>query len=812
MPLSLYAGNHSEPDIVVFKLYLNHKYWGVVNVLCDSTQYYINLPELLAQMEYKHSVDYEQKIFKGYLSEADSSQFTITGNSPNCSIWSDMEEFFVLSSYIEELYEFKFNFILGSLSLNMITEKGVPIVLRHLREEKVARIAQQRAERILMNVDTIAPKILSVSSVGYSLNLTTGSMSDVSLNGNVSGEAFRGTYLFNYEVSKYNLPWGSKVRLDWQKPYIDRKWLKTLRVFHGMNTTLISSDSYMTGVMVSNEDQRNIVTRGHSFQGRTTPNTDVEVYNNGQLIQYLRSDSLGNYQVEIASYEGQNNIKSISYDSFGIPSVNELMVYMPPGLQGKKEFFYMASAGVNDNGEFFSNLATEYGVFSNLTAGVASQTLFKYGDIKSIILFTSKYTIKNHARLNINYIPGVKFSSTIAGNFRSYITGNLTYEFFNKNQNIIKTDLTKNFVSSINGSIPLKKINGNYYLGIQYYKFGETNNYSTMLSLNFWWRNISGTASLNTYSQEMKIENAVYEARVGYRFNNNIYSELSINYRSWSKSFNARSRVNYQFNNKLNAYCELNYNTASRNYNVSMGVSWRLPWVQLRGGIQHSGVSTSAFANISGSLLLYEQMNSAFTDKFASGASLLIVPYLDVNGNGIKDNDEVVMKETKIALHTRVDIQKTKKGIFLSNIIPNQGFKINVPRQVYNDITWQIEPQDICLILAPHQSRTIYIPVRVLSELAGQISIIKQGQVSGVLDGIPITITNLDTGKKFHLQSDDWGCYSYMVVCGNYSITLDTTSLERFKMVCNEPIKYITIEPSHEGQQHINLDFLCIGK
>lgn len=812
LPSSLFAGNTNQLDIVVFKLYLNEKHWGTINVLCDSTKYYINLPELLSQLEYKHSVDYEQKNFTGSLSEADSTKFTITGNSSGHCVWSDTEEFFVLSSEIETLYGFKFRFTLGSLALNIVTEKGVPIVLRRLREEKVARIAQQRAERTLTNVDTLSPKIFSVNSLGYSLLLNAGTTNDISFNGNVTGEAFRGTYLVNYEISKYNTPWSSKLRFDWQKPYLNKKWLKTLRVFHNINNMMISSDGYMTGVMISNEDQRNMITRGHTFQGRTTPDTDVEIYNNGQLIQYLKSDSLGNYQVDIASYEGENNIKAISYDSFGTSTIDELMVYMPPGLQAKKKFFYMASLGVNDYGEFFSDLSAEYGVFNNLTIGIMNQTLFKYRDIKSMVMLTTKYTIKNHIRLDINYIPRVKFSSTLTGRIGSYISGNLTYEYYNKNQKIINTNLIENFVASINGTIPMKGVSGNYYLGVQYYKFGLTTNYNTIMSFNMWWRNLSGTISLNTSSQEMKLENTVYEARVGYRFNNKIYNEFSVQYSSWSESFNARNRFNYQFSNKLNAYCELSYITAFRSYNVLLGVSWRLPWTQLRGGIQQSSTVTSVFANVSGSVLLYQGMNAAFTDKFVSGASLLIVPFLDVNGNGTKEHDEMVMPETKITMYTRADIQKTKRGIFLSNIIPNQGFKINIQRQAYEDIAWQIEPQDICLIFAPHQSRTIHIPIKILTELAGQISVSKQGQVAGVLDGIPITVTNLKTGDKNNLRSDDWGYYSLMVVCGEYSITLDAGSLERSGVICDNPTRYITIEPSREGQQLVDLSFVCIQK
>lgn len=809
LPLSSLADNTDDRDVVVFKLYLNHKHWGIITVLCDSTKYYINLPELLAQLEYKHSVDYQKKVFIGHLSELDSTSFVICGDSLNYSLWSSSsEEFFVESTEIEKRYGFKFFFTLGSLALDMITEKGVPIVLRRLREDKIARITQQKATRQLVDIDTLRPRVFNVNSIGYALNASIGTDNDMSFNGNVTGEAFHGTYLLNYEIADDNLPWSSNVRLDWKKPFLDKKGLKTVRVFHDMNTMDISTEGYLTGVMFSNENYSTGAIRNHLFQGRTTPDTDVEIYNNGQLIQYVKSDSLGNYQVEIAYYEGENNIKAVSYDSFGVPSLNESMVYMPPGLQRKKKFSYIASVGVSDYGEPFFDISGEYGLFNNLTLGVTNQTLFIPGDIKSITRLTSKYTIMNRMRIDLNYIPAVKYSAMLTGNIGSLLTGNITYESYNKTQNVIYTSINKNLIASVNGSIPMKNVNGNYYLRVQYYKMGITNNYSTNMSLNLWWKKFSGTLSFSTVSQKMKLENAVYEARLGYRFNNKMYDELAVSYRGRSKSFDIRNRFNYQFSNKLNAYCEVNSNTMSRNYNVSLGVSWRLPWLQLRGGVRQSNAATTTYANVSGSMLLYEHMNVAFTDKFVSGASLLIVPFLDENGNGVKDKNESVMKETKIMTHIRTDIQKTKSGISFSNIVPNQAFKIVIPRQAYEDITWQIDPQDICLVLAPHQSRTINIPVKILTELSGQITVTKPGQVS-VVNGVPVTVTNMHTGKTIELHSDEWGYYSTMVVCGNYSISVDTDSLDKSGLECAVPIRHVVIEPSRDGQQLLDLNFVC---
>lgn len=805
-PFQLIANDINNLDLVIFKLYVNNKLWGQINVLCDSTKYYIHLPELLSQLEYKYEMDSVKRLFKGYLSEIDSTTYTINGDSKLDAAWNTENELYVESSVVEKIYDFKTVFTFGSLALDIVTPKAIPAILRIERQQKRLKIERERALRQLSNIDTLRPKNLKINSLGYSVNANFGTYNDIALRGNATGEFLKGSFLVNYDFLSKTYPWNQDLTFNWTKPFLQKKWLKTLRVFHDYNYLQINSRHYLTGVMISNEDRNNNFMRGHTYQGRTTPNTEVEIYNNNQLVQYLKSDSLGNYHVEIPSYEGDNTIKAISYDSFGVPKVDESMVYMPPGLQEKKRLLYIASAGFTDKGEFYINPLVEYGLLKTLTVGTSNETVFKYDGVKSIAILNAKYTFHNFLRLHLDYIPTVKWNAMLTGNIKGIMSGNILYEKYNPNQQIIDNQILEKFSVSVNGQLPIKRINGNYYINVLYYSFRKTKNYNTNFSINVWWRKLTGNISLSTAASTPKLENPILSLSVGWLLNNRWFNELAVDYKTYSNFIQLKERLNYQFSNKLNSFVEINYRPTNKSYNFSFGVSWRLPWVQLRSGVNASRGYTSSYLNASGSLLFYDEKKINFTDRYVSGSSLLVAPFLDINGDGKLSINEPIMNNTQVMIYTGAEKKKTPRGILFSGISPNQPFKIIIPRQGYEDITWQIKPQEKCLILTQYQMRTIYIPVHIISELAGQVTLNHHGQIIGI-EKVPLLITHRDSGKQTKLTTDDWGYYSHIGVCGTYRIELDTEALSAMGYECDKPVRQLLINASQEGEQLDNLHF-----
>lgn len=230
--------------------------------------------------------------------------------------------------------------------------------------------------------------------------------------------------------------------------------------------------------------------------------------------------------------------------------------------------------------------------------------------------------------------------------------------------------------------------------------------------------------------------------------------------------------------------------------------------MQFRAGGYNSSNYSSGYIGASGSILLHDCSTAVGNDRYVAGSSLLIIPFVDYNGNREHDGDEPILNKTTIVMRGSAEKRITSKGILLANIPADHAFKLVIPRQSFEDISWQITPVDTSLMMSARQSRSFYVPVKVLSELAGQVYTTSNG-VKGGVGGVNMRITNLENGDVSVVQSDEWGFYSIMVVCGKYIIEPDLEQLSQYGLRQVNKLSAITINKGPEGVQIDNLDVSC---
>lgn len=798
---------------VVMKLFVNAQSWGTVTVLCDSTDCYINLPELLNILEFAYELQPEQKIFKAVVSTA-GDYYTVNCDTLRISAdgrisigdvrWNSADELFLKSNYIYQIYGIRTNFTMSSLALDLITSQPVPAVLRQQRQARKTKLLKEKGDNILTNIDTVALSNFRVNSVGYNISPYFNSDGSVNwgLRGNTNGELLKGSFLVNYNYSSnYDSPWNDNLTFGWNKPLLNKKWLKSVNVYHDYSNLITTTRGYVTGVSISNEKRSSYLDRYYSYQGRTTPDTEVEIYNNGTLIQYVHSDSTGHYEVEIPTYGGDNKIVAISYDSFGLPVSSEELIYLPPDMQAKGRLGYRLSAGYTDEGRFFVAPMLTYGLTKYITLLAGNETLFGSQKATSIALLGAKVAVTKKFRLDLNYAPLVKWDFTLSTNIGRMLNGNITYERFNPDQTVIDYNPEQRLLATFNGDLPFKSLRGNYNLSVQYYKYPFGESFSTYLGVYYWWRKILTNLSVSTGSDCMKLENMAYTVRVGYNISSRLYGELSAEYQSRRSDFQTRARVNYQFKNQLTAYLESEYGFRSKRYSVSLGMSWRLPWMQIKSGMFNAKNYTSGYMGISGSAI-FQEHGVAFSDRYVAGSSILVAMYVDSNGNKVYDKGEPIFKDANVLVHTSGEEKRTAKGVLYTNIPANQAFKIVIPQQNFPDITWQIEHQQINLLFSSYQSRSFYIPIKVISEVSGRVYIVKKGVKVGV-KGAKLTITDTKMYTSVTIKTDDWGYYNYMgLTCGTYKIDIPAAELAALKLKKEgDDLPLIVIEPALEGEQ-----------
>lgn len=813
LPMLLAAQNLDTSETVSFKVFVNGQPWGNISVLCDSTACYMNLPEILDLLEYKYELQPESKQLKGFTSARgeyyiiDNEQLKLSTDSVSTKahiLWGADETPFIRSDYLYNLYNLQSRFTKGSLVVNLITTQPVPAVLRVQREAHKQKLLKQREDSRLTNIDTVRRRNLRVNAIGYNIapGFSSSGSTNLSLQGNMNGEIMKGSFLVNYNYSSLNnRSWNNNLTFAWNRPVSGTKWIRSVGVYHDYSNLVTSTNGFMTALTVSNERQNSYLSREYVYQGKTTPDTEVEIYNNGTLIQYVHSDSLGHYEVEIPTFGGDNKIVAVSYDSFGLPLSSEELIYMPPNMQAKRRLSYRLTTGYTDDGSIFFAPMAVYGLTSYLTLSAANETVFGSENSTSIAILGAKLAASKKLRIDMNYVPTVKWDVTLSANIAHLLNGNFTYERFEKGQQVVRYSPRQRLLMSFNGDIPIKRLRGNYYISSQYYQFAFGESFSTYVGIFYWWKKILTNISVSTASDRVRLNNFVYTIRAGYNFNPRLYNELTAEYRAQRSDVVVRNRTNYQFKNRLVAFAEAEYGFKYKRYIVSCGLTWRLPWAQIKAGATNTNRNTSGYLGVSGSAI-FQRCGVAFSERYVAGSSLRVVMYVDKNGNNAYDKGEPVYKDANVLVHAAGEEQRTDKGILFTNIPANYAFKVVIPTQSFPDITWQIKPQQINLYFSSYQSRSIYLPIKVVSEISGRIYVLKNGQKSALSD-VPITITELNTGAVVCIKSDEWGYYNHMgFVCGNYSVKISDTALSaRGLRQESANIAPVSFAPSLEGEQ-----------
>lgn len=822
-PLRLIAEGINPEESVVFKLSINGQSWGQLSVLCVPQECYVNLPELLTQMEYAYYSQPEAHRFKGYLSSEgdfyeicnDTLQLSSGGvQSVSDIAWGEQDELFIKASLINKLYGVQLNFNMSSLALNVVTLKPIPAQLRQERETRKQKMMKEREQNTLTNIDTLKRRNLRINSIGYNISpfFSFGKSTNWQLRGNINGELLRGSFLANYNYSSINnQDWNKNFTFGWNRP-IESKLVKNINVYHDYSNLITTTRGYSTAFSLTNEHRSSYLNRIYAYQGKTTPDTEVEVYNNGNLVQYVRSDSLGHYSVDIPTYGGNNKIVAVSYDAFGLPLSSEELIYLPPDMQPKGALGYSLTGGYTDDGAFFITPMFIYGLTRWATLSAGNETVFHRNRTTSIAVMGVKLSMLKRMRLDLNYVPTVKWDATFSTNIGRHLNGNIFYERYHSGQNVVEYAPEQRFTVNLNGDLPFRKLRGNYFISALYYKYPFAESFSIYIGAYFWWRKLLTNVSVSSNSNCMKIENIVYTARVAYTFSDRWYNELQAEYRSFRSEFLLRDRVNYQFKNRLTAFVESEYNFRSNRYNVSLGITWRMPYVQIKSGLYNSNNFTSAYAGASGSAIFLDR-KVAFSERYVAGASLLVALYVDQNGNRAYDRGEPIFKEANVLIHTAAEEHKTDRGVLFTDIPSGVPFKLSIPSQRFPDITWQIETCSKNLVLSPYQSRSFYIPIHVFSEVSGQVYTMRGGQKIGI-GGVTVVITCMEDGQSIRTRCDEWGYYDHMgLTCGKYNITLDTNELKSRKLtLTNDKPHQIDLLPSLEGVQLDQLDFQLQSK
>ncbi|HUW94007.1 MAG TPA: SPOR domain-containing protein, partial [Bacteroidales bacterium] len=187
---------------------------------------------------------------------------------------------------------------------------------------------------------------------------------------------------------------------------------------------------------------------------------------------------------------------------------------------------------------------------------------------------------------------------------------------------------------------------------------------------------------------------------------------------------------------------------------------------------------------------------------------ITIVPYIDINANGKRDNGE--QKLSGLNLHTsmgRVEISESDTTIRILGLEPYTKCFIELNEGSFDNIAWRLKTRTYSVAVDPNQLKLLEVPVMVQGEASGTVRLEKDGETRGQERIIVRFFTSNFRPVSRTLTEED-GYFSYLgLTPGSYIARIDTAQLRKLQMTSRPDSLTFTIRTDIDGDIVDGLDF-----
>jgi cell division protein FtsN len=185
-----------------------------------------------------------------------------------------------------------------------------------------------------------------------------------------------------------------------------------------------------------------------------------------------------------------------------------------------------------------------------------------------------------------------------------------------------------------------------------------------------------------------------------------------------------------------------------------------------------------------------------------------ILPYLDINSNGIKDPGEPKV----YGLNMHASGGRVEKGIrdTITRILglePYTNCFIELDPNSFENIAWRLPFTTLNVAVDPEVLKLVEIPVTVSGEANGSVTIEQEGEKRGI-GRVIMKITTDSMKPAGTALTEENGFYSYFGLAhGKYYVMVDTAQLRRLNMISEPEMLEFEIKAVIDGDIADGLDF-----
>lgn len=732
----------------------------------------------------------------------------ITTLSKNDLIFSS-NEFYLKARYFGEVFSMPCAFNFRSLTVSFEPTIELPFMREKRLEQMRRNITKVKGE---IKPDTIVKRkfeALHLGAIDWSLASAsfrgnTHTMARVGLGAMLAG----GETNIQLNISN-KVPFAlNNQYFLWRYVNNDKKYFKQVSLGRMNAPGTFSAIPSLLGVQINNTATRQRRSFGsYLVSDMTEPGWVVELYVNDVLIDYTKADASGLFSFEVPLVYGNTNVKYKFYGPWGEERSSEQVINIPFAFLPKNKLDYSFTAGMvaDSTKDPFSRLHVNYGLSRRITIGSGVEYNNSLSENKTFPFVNVSARVGNAVIVFAEYAPGAFMKAAANLRLKNKLQLEALLINFDPNQQVVRTNSLQDRKLMASMPFKIKKIVGFSRLTLNQSRFykGELRSAELLLSATKGRIN----ANIITYAYMWNTPDIMSRLALNILlpFNIRFTPQLQYHYQQKNITLLKAEAEKRAFKNIV-ATVGYEYNKLVNTSGFSVGLRHNFSFAQVGFSARQSAGYTSTSQVASGGLLLGKKKITASDRSSVGRGTILILPFLDYNCNGKRDDNEPEV----LNLNVRVDgckIERSfnKAAIKVAALEAYNKYYLLLDDKNFDNPAYKIKHKTIEVTAEPNMIKEIAIPVMVMGEAGGFVYEKTVGATKGIARVI-VHIYNEQQQLVAKTITEPDGYFSYLgLTPGKYTVHTNFAQLQKINRVNRDnPVSFI-IKENKEGDIVDNL-------
>ena len=474
----------------------------------------------------------------------------------------------------------------------------------------------------------------------------------------------------------------------------------------------------------------------------------------------------------------------------------------------------MSTGTVEDGSDnLFSRINFNYGVDRHITVGSGIEYFSSVASGKSMPFLNTSLSLTSSLLFSGEYVNGVRSKGILNYRLPSNLQFEIDYTKYDKDQEAINT----NFLEDRKAVISMPFSFGNSTI---YSRF--TINQIVLPTMKY----IMSDLLLSGSILGVSVNSSTYASYTN-PFPPYIYGNLSLSFRL-PNGFIMTPQTQYDYNQKKMTFakCEFEKQMFGHSYldmiyekdfinkinNYQIVLRYEFPYAQASASARRDNNTNTFLQSANGSLLFDGKTNYIGTDNQPSvgKGGIVIVPFLDLNCNGRRDKGEPKAFGLNFSINSgRIERDNRDTTIRIFDLEPYTTYTIELDRNSFDNISWQIKKPTISVFIDPNQFKLIEIPIAVVGEVSGTVYLSENNNKKGQGRIIVCFYRSDDSSLAASTLTEADGFFSFLGLApGSYFARIDTAQLRRLYMTSSPITLPVNILQNKDGFVVEGLEFV----